>query len=390
MKFKGLFIGYAVILFSLFLYSFTQVDLSLTLSKVSIWQGIQKSFQYVGYFNRPLSTYLFLAILVLLFGLYFYTLYKTHKNKISLKQITKLIFLSAGILLLSYNAFSYDLFNYVFDAKIFTHYGQNPYLFKPLDFPGDPMLSFMHWTHRVYPYGPIWLVLTIPLSFIGLNFFLPTLILFKALAAVLYLGSCFVIKKILQTIDSKNLNFNLAFFALNPLILIECLVSGHNDIAMMFFALCSVFYALKKRWILSILFIVFSYLTKEVMIVLAIPILLYFLANYVKKIKISSDTFLKLCVLFSILGFVFVLTKIEVQPWYFLWVMPFLALIKLKRHLLFFILGLTLGLLLRYAPFLYQGDWSGIVIPIKLYVTIITPLVFLLFSFIFPFKRFSK
>jgi len=390
MKFKRLFIVYAVALFGLFLYSFTQVDLSLTLSKVSIWQGIQKSFQYVGYFNRPLSTYLFLAILVFLFGLYFYTLYKTYKNKINLKQIIKLIFLSSGILLLSYNAFSYDLFNYIFDAKIFTHYGQNPYLFKPLDFPGDPMLSFMHWTHRVYPYGPMWLALTIPLSFIGLNYFLPTLILFKALAVAFYLGSCFVIKKILQIVDSKNLNFNLVFFALNPLILIECLVSAHNDIAMIFFALCSVFYALKKRWILSILFIVFSYLTKEVMIVLIVPIILYLLSTYLKKIKINSDSFLKLCVLFSIIGFIFVLTKIEVQPWYFLWVMPFFALIKLQRQILFFILGLTLGLLLRYAPFLYQGDWNGIVIPIKLYVVIITPLVFLFVSFLPWFKKLSN
>ncbi len=390
MKFKGLFIGYAVILFGLFLYSFTQVDLSLTLSKVSVWQGIQKSFQYIGYFNRPLSTYLFLIMLVLLFGLYFYTLYLTYKNKINLKQITKLILLSSGVLFLSYNAFSYDLFNYIFDAKIFTHYGQNPYLFKALDFPNDPMLSFMHWTHRVYPYGPMWLVLTVPISFIGFNYFLPTLILFKALAAVFYLGCCFVIKKILQTIDSKDINFNLVFFALNPLILIECLVSAHNDIAMMFFALCSVFYALKKRWVLSFLFIIFAYLTKEVMIVLIVPIILYLLANYIKKIKISSNNFLKLCILFSIIGFIFVLTKIEVQPWYFLWVMPFFALVKLERHLLFLILGLTLGLLLRYAPFLYQGDWNGIVIPIKQYVVIITPLVFLLLSFLPWFKKLSN
>ncbi len=390
MKFKGLFIGYVISLIALLLYSFTQVDLSLTLSKVSVWQSIQKSFQYIGYFNRPLSTYLFLIILIFLFGLYFYTLYLIKKNKINLKQVFKIIFLASGVLFLSYNAFSYDLFNYIFDAKIFTHYGQNPYLFKALDFPNDPMLSFMHWTHRVYPYGPGWLVLTIPLSFIGLNYFLPTLLLFKALAIAFYLGSCFVIKKILEVSDNKEVTFNLAFFALNPLVLIECLVSGHNDISMIFFALCAVFYALRKKWMLSIVFIIFSYLIKSVTIVLIVPIVLYLLSGFVKKIKISSNTFLKLCVLFSIIGFIYVLTKMEVQPWYFLWVMPFLALIKLKRHLLFFIFGLTLGLLLRYAPFLYQGDWNGIVIPIKQYVIIGSPLVFLLISFLFSIKKVGK
>src|SRR4029078_13504584 len=55
---------------ALLLYSYTQVDLSLTLSKASIFQTIEKAFQYIGYFNRPLSTYLFLGIVGLLFFLY--------------------------------------------------------------------------------------------------------------------------------------------------------------------------------------------------------------------------------------------------------------------------------------------------------------------------------
>ena len=42
-----------------FFYSFTQVDLSLTLSRASFITTLQRSFQYIGYFNRPLSTVLF-------------------------------------------------------------------------------------------------------------------------------------------------------------------------------------------------------------------------------------------------------------------------------------------------------------------------------------------
>src|SRR4030042_3801668 len=177
-KFKLLNIGYLATIVALFLYSFTQVDLNLTLSRWSIWQVIEKSFQHIGYFNRPLSTVFFIMIIVLLFIFYGLFLFLSYRNKISVREMWYLVILTAVILSFSYNAFSYDLFNYIFDAKIVTYYHQNPYLYKALDFPGDPMLTFMHWTHRTYPYGPSWLLLTVPLSFLGFNFFLPTFFLF--------------------------------------------------------------------------------------------------------------------------------------------------------------------------------------------------------------------
>ncbi|MBP9815567.1 MAG: hypothetical protein KBC63_04610, partial [Candidatus Levybacteria bacterium] len=172
---------------SLFFYSFVQVDLGLTLNRASLVQTIQKSFQYVGYFNRPLSTYLFIFVIVYLFLTYCFTLYGVYKKLLSGKLIWGIVILASAILLFSYNAFSYDLFNYVFDAKIITQYGQNPYEHKALDYPGDPMLGFMHWTHRTYPYGPLWLGITTPLSFLGGGYFLPTFYLFKLLMVGAYL-----------------------------------------------------------------------------------------------------------------------------------------------------------------------------------------------------------
>ena len=164
------FLGFQIFaVVSLFLYSFTQVDLGLTLSQASIIQTLQKSFQQIGFFNRPLSSALFIAVLISLFASYLGILYLSYKNKISRKIFWSLLLATTGILVFSYNAFSYDLFNYIFDAKIVTHYQQNPYFHKALDFPNDPMLSFMRWTHRLYPYGPAWLGITIPLSFAGLN-----------------------------------------------------------------------------------------------------------------------------------------------------------------------------------------------------------------------------
>ena len=233
--------SFLLIIVALFLYSFTQVDLSLTLSKVSIFQTLEKSFQQIGYFNRPLSTVIFVSILALMFTYYLYFLLQTYKKRIKTKDIWILIIATSAILAFSYNAFSYDLFNYIFDAKIVTHYHQNPYFHKALDYPGDPMLSFMQWTHRLYPYGPVWLILTIPLSFIGSNIFLLTFFLFKFFLTGCYLGSAYLVYLINKKILPEYKDFNLVLFALNPLVIIESLVSSHNDIVMVLFALLGLY-----------------------------------------------------------------------------------------------------------------------------------------------------
>lgn len=154
MKVKLVLYGYFLVIISLFLYSFTQVDLGLTLTRLSIWQEAQRFFQHIGYFQRPLSAELYIGILTLLFVFYFFFLSFVKKNLISKKQLWTVIIATATLLTFSYNAFSHDLFNYIFDAKIVTYYNQNPYLHKALDYAGEPMLAFMHWTHRTYPYGP--------------------------------------------------------------------------------------------------------------------------------------------------------------------------------------------------------------------------------------------
>src|SRR5579872_1380381 len=166
-----LIILYVITILGLFLYSYTQVDLSLTLSRISVWQLVEKAFQYIGYFQRPLSTILYMSIICLLFLCSIGFMRLVQQGKLKRKTVWILIIFSAILLTFSYNAFSYDLFNYIFDAKIVTHYFQNPYIHKALDFPHDPMLSFMHWTQRTYPYGPVWLLVTVPISFIGFQFF---------------------------------------------------------------------------------------------------------------------------------------------------------------------------------------------------------------------------
>ena len=373
-------IFYLLLSFAFFLYSYTQVDLSLTLSKASIFQTVEKAFQNIGWYQRPLSTVLFLAIVICLFLSYFYLLYLSYKNKISRKFFWGLIIATSGILVLSYNAFSYDLFNYIFDAKIFTHYHQNPYLHKALDFPGDPMLSFMRWTHRTYPYGPIWLAVTIPLSFIGANIFLPTFFIFKIAIGLFFLGSIYFLEKIVTELNIKNKFFPLVFFAFNPLTLIECLVSSHNDIVMMFFALLGFYLFLKRKIVLSIVLIVISYLVKSVTIFLLIPVFTSIGSGFI-KFKISSENILRIAVFSLILGFAYVITQIEIQPWYFIWVLPFIGLLKPNRFVISLAICFTIGMILTYFPYIFINNFANGVIykiyllPLSLAVGLAIPLI---------------
>lgn len=382
MKFKLIPAIYCLGIVSLFLFSFTQVDLSLTLSRVSVWQGIQRSFQHIGYFERPLSTYWYLATLVILFTSYVTLL----KKGIEKSTLWKLIIFSSFLLFIAYNAFSYDIFNYIFYGKIITHYHQNPYLMRALDFPHDPMLSFMHWTHSTYPYGPFWLAVSVPLSLIGFNIFLLTFFIFKFFAAISYLVSCFAIDKILSKIGSKN-NFGLVFFALNPLVIIESLVSGHNDIFMMALALCAIYFVLFNKKIKSAIPIVFSFLIKWATGVLFVPIALF--AFGPKKFK-NPEMLIAGCLLFSSLGLIYALTKYEMQPWYFLWIIPFVALFKKDLLIHAMTVFLSMGLLLTYALFFYNGNWDSPIPLFKSLAIVLSGVAGIVFVFLLSFLRKRK
>lgn len=351
---KILFFFYPFSIVLLFLYSQTQIDLNLFLFKFQAWVNFQRFFQNIGYFQRPLSTYLYLLILALLFLSYIGFLLLAQKNKISEKQIWKIIIFSAVLLTFSYNAFSYDLFNYIFDAKIITHYGQNPYLHKALDYQGDPMLNFMHWTQRNYPYGPFWLLLTVPVSFVGLNFFLPTILMFKALASLSYLGTAYFIEKILKNIDKKNFLFGLIFFALNPLVVIEGLVSAHLDVVMMFFGILSFYLLTKNKKAQSLIALVFS-----VGIKFATGFLLpLYLFVFFKRNKLTFEK-LSLYSIFLMVATVIVSSiRTNFQPWYLLEALPLAALLSKKYFILMPSIILSFFSLLIYVPFLYTGNWN--------------------------------
>ena len=355
---KRYFFFYIIASICLFLYSYTQVDLGLVITRVTWLYGVEKQFQYIGYFNRPLSTVLFLCIAITFLFLYLFFLYSVRQKKVKAYTIWSIIGVVTIILAFSYNAFSYDLFNYIFDAKIVTHYHQNPYIHKALDYPQDSMLAFMHWTHREYPYGPVWLALTIPLSFLGLRLFLLTFFLFKFFVAACFLGAVFFIGKIFRKINPQQELFGLVFFGLNPLVIIECLVSAHIDTAMIFFGLMSVYYLLEKRYVASYFFLLMS-IGIKFMTVMLFPLFLIVTVLLIKKREIKWNMFYLQSLILLILGVIIEARQSgNFQPWYLVIVLSFTAFLSQKYFVFVPSVIVSFAALLLYIPYLFLGNWN--------------------------------
>ena len=376
-------IGYVVASVILFLYSFPQVDLNLTLSRASVWTGLQKVFLQIGYYERPLSTAIFVSILAAFFLLYWTVIRKAAMGLLSFKQIWILIIAVVAILLLSYPAFSYDFFNYMFTAKTVLVYEKNPYEVIPLQFAGfDPYLNFMHWTHLPSAYGPVWIAMTLPFYLMGFGYFLVTLWNFKLLIAGFYILAVVGIERIVKEFNKKEAALGVVIFALNPLVIVESLVSAHNDVVMMAVALWAIYYLLKKRYYLAFFLLSLSVAFKLMTIVL-LPLFLY--VWWKKDIK-PKRLFLY-CAMSLVAALFFVIFKREVLPWYFVWVVPFVALMPKRTGLIFLTVGASVGLLLRYAPFIYYGNYEVPTVIAKFWVTIVPIMIAAVFTLLLYGKK---
>ena len=359
---------------SLTLYSFTQVDLGLTLTQLPVWQDIQKSFQHIGYYDRELSVQIYIGILIGFFVLYGYTLYLTKKKKISRSLLLIIILLVTSILTLSYNAFSYDIFNYIFWLKTITLYHQNPYIMTALDFPADPMNYHMRWRESTYPYGPVWLILYVPITLLAFNKFLITFYLIKSTTAVFFLLSLFIIEKIAKKTKVIDPLFAVAFFALNPLVLIESLVSAHNDIIMMFFVLVALYFIISGKYFHSVIFYIISVLTKFATI-FALPIYFY---RFFKK---RDDLYFNFIILCTIPAVILASLRTNYQPWYLMYIFPFISFRSNKNYFLIPSIIFSFGGLLIYSAYIALGDLNSLgllIIQVINYTTFIGVGIFLL------------
>jgi hypothetical protein len=201
------------------------------------------------------------------------------------------------------------------------------------------------------------LALTAPLSFIGMNYFLPTFFLFKFLMGASFIGSCYLIYKISQRLFPENALLNLAFFALNPLVLIETLVSAHNDIPMIFFFLLSIYLFLEKKKILSFVVNIFSIGIKfSTGVVFPLFLVLEFFDR--TKRKINWEKFFIWSFLLSLLTVILATVRTTFQPWYLIFPLSLATFIPRKYYIFIPAIVATIFGLLIYVPYVYMTDYA--------------------------------
>ncbi len=319
---------YYVVLILFAAYSYVLIDPNLTLINQPWWSHIHEQLLQLGYYQRDTSWnyYLTLSILLFMFHIYFLSHYRRHN-----------IFVLAGIvgtiLLFAYPFLSRDFFNYIFDAKIATYYHLNPYTHSPSDFQEDHWLRFMHWTHRTYPYGPTFLLVSLIPSTLGMGKFILHYVLFKLMFVVCYWVGIYYLH--------KSNKYYAAFFATHPLILLEGIINSHNDLMAVALGIMGVYYVSHTTSIWGHILLALSGSIKY----LTLPV--------ITIRKQWQWSFIALIGQIALITYLVV--DREIQPWYFLNLFIFTAIYPtfLVRLLPFFF-----GLFMSYYPYVRFGGWD--------------------------------
>jgi hypothetical protein len=124
---------------------------------------------------------------------------------------------------------SLDVFSYVAYSRLEGVHGLNPYEVGPAAAPGDESLPFIEdWREKVSVYGPLFTLLTLPLSALSVAAAVWSL---KALAGAAVLAIAWILFRLapMRGVDPR---FAAAFVPLNPLVLVHVVGGAHNDAVM--------------------------------------------------------------------------------------------------------------------------------------------------------------
>lgn len=293
------------------------------------------------------------------------------KKAVSMRMVYLSIFIPA-ILVFAYPFLSRDIFSYMYYAKMILIQHQNPYLVAPMmNWGVDMWVGFLHNVERVYVYGPVALLINlVPMALIGAERFLVNMYVLKAVSLAFFLFGGWLFLRI-----SKKRNLVLVLWLLNPYIINELLINGHNDLFMIVFFWLAIYLKQKSKTVLSLLAWALSVATKYVSGVL-LPV--FFMPK-----KLQS--------LFGLMAIVVIggyFTYHGYLPWYYSWMYFLLPYLKLNKMQIISLLYLQLALVLTYSGYLQNGLWgtypsSQIIVAIVRSVKIFTPL-FVLAS-VYPF-----
>lgn len=370
----------SLIVYTIFSFSLTAPNLILS-NWEPYWQF--QTWMWRTFFNhRPLLTQTYVAVMAGLFVPYFGLITQLRKVSIKHTPIWIIVLLLIGPILFASTALSYDVFNYIFNAKMVWVYQANPHVQVALDFVRDDWTRFMHNTHTPAPYGYGWTALSLlPFALGGLRFTL-TWWLFRLFSVL----SLFWLTWVLNRAKTINRWWLIAVL-INPLVLIEIIGNGHNDLWMMVPAVWSLLIVSNwtAQWSLKSLAQLIGSLTLlavsisiKLATILLVPIWVILIAvTLFQKRQQVSKLLAHWPLLASIASFVplFTLRSQQFHPWYLLWPLVWIPLIKWKAWN-WGLLVLSISSLLRYVPYLWYGEHTTMSLSQQKMITWIPWIVF--------------
>lgn len=336
---------YILTLIALTIYSFGFIDANFPIHL------LPKIFSFV-HAERSAASVVYILLIVSMFICYLWALKRVKDKLLRSKDVWKLIILTCIILFFSFPGLSYDIFNYVATARVTYFYKENPYIVMPIEIPNEPMLAYLQASNKVALYGPTWILATVLPYILGQGNIMVTLYSFKALVLTAYLFLSWIIWRI----SNKNL-FSLAFFALNPVVITESLISAHNDVVMMLLALLSFEFARRNHFVWGLLLLTFSVFVKGATLVL-FPIYIVVWWRSFKQKEIHWSSVWRWAAYALLVVFFLSPLREELYAWYFVWPLTFITLIPKEEFLHVIAYGLTFGLPMRFAPFIWAGEWG--------------------------------
>ena len=343
-KLRFLKLFFLILSLLLFVYSFGFLDYNLTLSSSPIFLNFVAPLQHLIYFDRPLSIRVYTSLLSLMFIGYLSLLYGWTKVKLT-HFPWKFVLLVIAIFTFAYPMLSYDVFNYMFHGKILWFYHQNPHVHAPLEYTGDLWLRFMRWVHTPSAYGQVFTLIESPAYLLGMGKFVPVLVLMKLTMSAFFVWCIYLVGKIGDAIGftKDKIVVSQLVLALNPFLLLEVVVNGHNDAVMMAFFLLALLYSIQKQTWKSLGSLLASIGTKYVT---AITLPMYIFRQPRMKILFSF-----LALLFPVVIYIF-----RFQPWYLVWAIVPAVLVE-YRWVRYWVILASLAGLIFYVPYISTGFW---------------------------------
>lgn len=206
----------------------------------------QASSQYVLFLSL-------LALAFLLYGLIAWFIARQPQDSAMRRRVRKVIWIGALIAGLIYvftpAMLSHDMLVYTSYSRLIANYHANPYFVPLSQFPNDPYVPLNYWANSVAAYGPLWLLVCGLLGFIAGPQPVSYILAFRLFALAAHLVNTWLVGSTLRAAgqSQRTVTLGTLLYALNPLVLLESSLGGHNDVFMVTLLLAGLWLAARAQ-----------------------------------------------------------------------------------------------------------------------------------------------